>query len=1055
MEKTERASTNQYRITPAIGGYDFPVFMFPGQGAQYVGMGKLLFQQNSVFREEFLRCCECFDAYLPERLESVIFEGPEDRLSNTLYTQPAMFTVCYALTKMLQSFGVHPAAFCGHSIGEYVAAHLAGVFSLVDVTKIVAKRGELIGQLPEGSMLSVNAGVDLVNQLISTKLSIAAVNGPDLCVVAGEEKAVEDFQQLLLKREIDSHVLKTSHAFHSHMMDAALEDFGAVVASVKRNPPQIPIMSTQSGNWLTDQQAQSVSYWTNHVRNRVDFNGAFTRLTEEMPQAYFIEAGPGSVLSTLGLHCKNGENHPFANCLSRKNTGDELRYLYEQVGILIAKGADIQPEIFRKSISAECLELPTYAFDKTYCWNQNGSSFNPEYSTVLSKEPSAPQQIDKDINTQEQLVDPMKKHQYFLQLKRIIEDASDIEIYEKDLDVTFFELGLDSLVLTQLAFSIQKEFGVQISFRQLSGVYNTPGTVLNAVADHLTEKNEDSPSIESVAPPTESSVSSDPIAALQKQLEFLARQVAGLSNPATTVPSATIPKQRLADFDEESSEKSKPFGAIARIERNSYSLSPLAKRFLKTFQAEYNSKTQKSKEYAQYYRKAMADPRVVTGFKPAIKELVYPIVTDKSLGSKIIDIDGNQYLDWLNGFGSNIFGYSPDFIVEALKEQLDKGYEIGPQHALSGEVAHLFRKLTNNERVAFCYTGSEAVLGAIRISRTVSSKSIIVSFTGSYHGINDEALVRTTKSGKTYPAAPGVLSENVQQMMLLEYGSEEALKVIMERSNEIAAVLVEPVQSRRPEFVPIDFLKKLRALTDELNICLIFDEVITGFRAFPGGVQEGFGISADLVTYGKVVGGGMPIGVIAGKSKWMDALDGGYWQFGDDSLPPSGVTYFAGTFVRHPLALAAAKASLTELIYQGPAFQEGLSELTGQLIDRMNKLFDKYNVPYYGVNYRSLWKIKTKEEFPYWEMLFTLLRNEGIHIWENFPCFVTAAHTQQDVDFTLGKLEKVLAQLIENELVEGDLMDLGESLMDMHNPPFKGAVIGLDEDGNPCWLKPA
>src|SRR5690606_10512328 len=144
---------------------------------------------------------------------------------------------------------------------------------------------------------------------------------------------------------------------------------------------------------------------------------------------------------------------------------------------------------------------------------------------------------------------------------------------------------------------------------------------------------------------------------------------------------------------------------------------------------------------------------------------------------------------------------------------------------------------------------------------------------------------------------------NVQNDLVLEYGTEESLNIIKERAKEIAAVLVEPVQSRRPEFQPVDFLKALRDITEKSNSALIFDEVVTGFRSHPGGVQALFGIKADIATYGKVIGGGISIGAILGKKQYMDALDGGFWQYGDQSIPEVGVTYFAGTFVRHPLAL--------------------------------------------------------------------------------------------------------------------------------------------------------
>ncbi|MBK6812859.1 MAG: aminotransferase class III-fold pyridoxal phosphate-dependent enzyme, partial [Sandaracinaceae bacterium] len=175
-------------------------------------------------------------------------------------------------------------------------------------------------------------------------------------------------------------------------------------------------------------------------------------------------------------------------------------------------------------------------------------------------------------------------------------------------------------------------------------------------------------------------------------------------------------------------------------------------------------------------------------------------------------------------------------------------------------------------------------------------------------------IVRGTKSLRSIPAAPGIMPGAVQNVLVLDYGTDETLNVLRSRAGELAAVLVEPVQSRRPDFQPREFLHEVRRITEQSGSALIFDEVITGFRLHPGGAQAHFGVRADLATYGKVVGGGQPIGVMAGKREWMDALDGGGWQFGDASVPTVGVTYFAGTFVRHPLALAAANASLDYLI---------------------------------------------------------------------------------------------------------------------------------------------
>ena len=178
------------------------------------------------------------------------------------------------------------------------------------------------------------------------------------------------------------------------------------------------------------------------------------------------------------------------------------------------------------------------------------------------------------------------------------------------------------------------------------------------------------------------------------------------------------------------------------------------------------------------HRSHLADPRSVAGFRSIWKEMVYPIVVERSRGSKLWDIDGNEYVDLTNGFGMNLFGHSPAFVTEALKEQLDKGIEIGPQTRLAGQVAELICEMTGMERVAFCNTGSEAVMAAIRVARTVTGRDRIVMFGGAYHGVFDEVLVRATTSKgalKSVPVAPGIPSDMAENILVLEYGSPDAL----------------------------------------------------------------------------------------------------------------------------------------------------------------------------------------------------------------------------------------------------------------------------------------
>ena len=524
------------------------------------------------------------------------------------------------------------------------------------------------------------------------------------------------------------------------------------------------------------------------------------------------------------------------------------------------------------------------------------------------------------------------------------------------------------------------------------------------------------------------------------------------SASAPMVTAVAIPHPVAELSAEEAIEIKKPFGAAARIEKQSASLSGPQKEYLASLIDRYNKKTEGSKAYTQKHRAHMADPRVVSGFRPATKELVYSLVIKKSKGCRLWDIDGNEYIDALNGFGSSMLGYQPDFLKQALIEQAEKGYEIGPQHELAGEVCELICEFTGFDRAGLCNTGSEAVLGAMRIARTVTGRSIIVAFAGSYHGITDEVIARGSKKLKTYPASPGIMPEAVQNMLILDYGTDETLKIIEERAHEIAAVLVEPVQSRRCDFQPIEFLKKLRAITTASKTVLVFDEVISGFRFHPGGVQAMFGIKADIGTYGKVVGGGLSIGVVAGEKQFMDALDGGWWQFGDDSIPEVGVTYFAGTFVRHPLVLATAKASLEYFKTQGPQLQENLNAKGKYIATAINAICRRFHVPMFIANFGSLWRIRFLTEYPYMELFFVLMRLKGIHIQEGFPCFMTTAHTDTDIAAIITAFEESLLELKEAGLIPEHHHEASEEKSGLNEPPVPGARLGKAQDGNPAWF---
>ncbi len=647
--------------------------------------------------------------------------------------------------------------------------------------------------------------------------------------------------------------------------------------------------------------------------------------------------------------------------------------------------------------------MPTYAFNKQDYWVESIARVSTAAAHAITEQPSG-QESNETLPAS-------RKQQLVNKIKETLENASGIEMTTVTPEMTFIEIGLDSLLLTQVALMLKKQFSLPITFRQLNEDLGTLDLLANYLCANL---------------PSET-------------------QALSSAKPKIIASSSDL-------TPEEEIEIKKPFGAAARIEKQSAALNPEQQEYLAAFIERYNKKTAASKAYTQQHRAHMADPRVVSGFRPATKEIVYSLVMNRSLGSRLWDIDGNEYIDSLNGFGSNLLGYQPDLLKNALIDQIGKGYEIGPQHELAGEVCKMICEFTNFDRSALCNTGSEAVLGAMRVARTVTGRSIIVAFAGSYHGITDEVIARGSKKLKTYPASPGIMPEAVQNMLILEYGTDETLRIIEERAHEIAAVLVEPIQSRRCDFQPVAFLKEVRKITKASKTVLIFDEVISGFRFHLGGAQALFGIKADLGTYGKVVGGGLSVGIIAGEKQYMDALDGGWWQYGDDSIPEAGVTYFAGTFVRHPLALAVAKASLDHFKKMGPSLQENLNAKGLYVATALNAICRKLRVPIFIAQFGSLWRMRFLEEYPYMELFFALMRLKGIHIIEGFPCFLTTAHSDHDIQTIIKCFEESLVELQEVGLIpdyEHGAIDGNKTL---NVPPVPGAKLGKDREGNPAWF---
>lgn len=348
-------------------------FMFPGQGAQYVNMGHGLYHSENVFRDCIDQCAELLQQQLGCDLRTILYssltgEGANSLLKQTRIAQPALFVIEYALARLWQSWGIHPDAMIGHSIGEYVAGCLAGVMSLEHALFLVAERGRLMQLMPSGLMLAISMPeADLLPFLDECEL--AAVNAPDWCVASGPEAAIQRLEKLLTSREINCRRLHTSHAFHSAMMDPILEDFFKAVKSIELHAPAIPFMSNLSGDWIRHEQAVDSMYWVRHLRSTVRFYAGANRLLNESGSV-LLEVGPGQTLTNLVKTFQPTANtcRVESSCRQAKQQHDDLEIALETLGHLWAAGININWQDFYAKEQRYRISLPTYPFEEQRHW---------------------------------------------------------------------------------------------------------------------------------------------------------------------------------------------------------------------------------------------------------------------------------------------------------------------------------------------------------------------------------------------------------------------------------------------------------------------------------------------------------------------------------------------------------------------------------------------------------------------------------------------------------------------------------------------------------------
>ncbi len=483
------------------------VFMFPGLGEQYVNMALQLYQLEPTFREHIARCSELLKPHLGFDLQDVLYPHQEQaelvrqtsnpasvmssqkldlrqmlrrdqtpvdvntqKLNQTYIAQPALFVIEYALAQMWMAWGIKPQALIGYSISEYVAATLAGVLSLEETLALVAKRGQLIQQLPGGAMLAVSLSEMELQPLLTEHLCLSAVNGSQLCVVAGPTKPVAKLEQHLLTNGIACRQLQTTHAFHSPIMEAIMEPFIQLVKSFDLKPPQIPYISNVTGTWITAVEATDPSYWGRHLCQTVRFADGIETLWQ-VPYQILLEVGPGQTLGSMALQhpasANVSERLVLASLPNSYNQQSDLAFSLNTLGQIWLAGVSVDWSKLYGTRHSSTLALPTYLFDRQH----QGRESQKEQLEKTQKESGTnvvPSQEQESIQIAQQQRQRLNLQNTYVAPRSDTEQKI-ADIWQKVFRIeqvgvydNFFSLGGNSLVAIKIISQLQKIFHTDI-----------------------------------------------------------------------------------------------------------------------------------------------------------------------------------------------------------------------------------------------------------------------------------------------------------------------------------------------------------------------------------------------------------------------------------------------------------------------------------------------------------------------------------------------------------------------------------------------------------------
>lgn len=400
----------------------------------------------------------------------------------------------------------------------------------------------------------------------------------------------------------------------------------------------------------------------------------------------------------------------------------------------------------------------------------------------------------------------------------------------------------------------------------------------------------------------------------------------------------------------------------------------------------------------------------------------YPFFTKYAKGSRIFDVDGHEYIDYCMGYGPMILGHAPPRIIEAVREQLEKGTLYGTPTEKEVDLAELIRKLVPSaEMVRLVTTGAEATMSAIRAARGYSGRKKIVKFEGCYHGAHDSVLVKAGSGATTFgiPDSLGIPEETTSNTIILPFNDSEKLEEeVKEKKGELAAVILEPIIGNIGVVTPKEgFLETTRELTEDYDVVLIFDEVITGFRLALGGAQEYYGIKPDMTTLGKILGGGFPMAAYVGKEEIMK------------KIAPSGKVYQAGTYSGNPVSVTAGLETLRFLRDKTESFYPEMENKCKEIVRKLRRIIDEHDLGFQINHVASMFQVFFTEKPVYdfktaktadnkkFMMYQRKLLDKGIFVppsqWET--CFLSTEHSEQDIEETIEAAEETINQLKDSE----------------------------------------